>query len=133
MKKCKLNPLRALLHDSSEAYLVDLPRPLKYHPEFRFYKVVEGNVEATIFEALGVSYSWAEGTDPHADEEEIHIADKRMLATEMRSLMNRKDSPLPFEPYPEDEYGLGKLGITPEEAEKWFLANYYDIIKPWAH
>lgn len=127
MKKCKINPLKALLHDASEAYLVDLPRPLKYHPEFRFYKVVEANVQDAIYERFKVSFAWTMGTNPNADEEEIHVADKRMLSTEMAGLMNRQDSPLPFEPYP--DYGSVRLGMSPMEAEKWFLGNYNALVR----
>ena len=31
----------ALLHDASEAYLSDVPRPLKNLPEFEFYRLAE--------------------------------------------------------------------------------------------
>lgn len=127
MKKCKINPLKALLHDASETYLVDLPRPLKYHPEFRFYKVVEANVQDAIYERFNVSFAWEMGTNPNADEDEIHIADKRMLATEMLGLMNREDAPLPFEPYA--DYANVELGMSPMEAEKWFLANYKALVR----
>lgn len=118
MKKCKIDPLYGLLHDASEAYLVDLPRPLKYHPEFAFYKTVEAHVQLQIEEKFGLVLL------PEIDKE-LHIADKRMLATEMAGLMNRLDSPLPFEPYP--EYGSVRLGLSPEEAERWFLGNFYAL------
>lgn len=122
MKKCSLDPLSALLHDASEAYLVDLPRPLKYHPRFEFYKEVEEHVSTVIELRFGVLAL-------QDVKEEIHIADKRMLSTEMLGLMNRDDAPLPFEPYP--EYGSVKLGMSPEEAERWFLASYRDLtIRP---
>lgn len=120
MKKCSIDPLAALLHDASEAYLVDLPRPLKYHPEFQFYKVVEAHVSGCIEEKFGLTML------PEI-REEIHVADKRMLATEMLGLMNRQDSPLPFEPYP--DYGNVRLGLSPMEAEKWFLASFNYLAK----
>lgn len=122
MKKCKIDPLSALLHDASEAYLVDVPRPLKHHPKFGFYLQVEThatNVIAERFALLGMydKDAW----------DEIHVVDKRMLATEMAGLMNRQDAPLPFEPYP--DYADVQLGMSPMEAEKWFLANYYELVK----
>lgn len=120
MKKCAIDPLYGLLHDASEAYLVDLPRPLKYHPQFAFYKEVETYVQLQIEEKFGLVLLPEIG-------DEVHIADKRMLATEMLGLMNREDSPLPFEPYP--EYGTVKLGMSPEEAEKWFLGNFYSLAR----
>jgi uncharacterized protein len=121
MKKCKLDPLAALLHDASETYLVDLPRPLKYHPQFAFYKEVEAWVTGAIEERFSL-------IDLPEIREEIHIADKRMLATEMAGLMNRQDSPLPFEPYA--DYANVRLGLSPMEAERWFLANYRELVKP---
>lgn len=120
MKKCSLDPLSALLHDASEAYLVDLPRPLKYHPQFAFYKEVEAHVEGCIATKFGL-LRLKEVAD------EIHIADKRWLATEMAELMNRQDAPLPFEPYP--DYGSVRLGMSPMAAEKWFLGNYNALVR----
>lgn len=119
MRRCATDPLAALLHDGSEAYLVDLPRPLKYHPEFAFYRVVEAHVSEMIEQKFGLLML------PEVVEE-IHIADKRMLATEMHGLMNRQDSPLPFEPYP--ECADSRLGMDPKEAERWFLGNYATLV-----
>lgn len=121
MKKCNLDPLSALLHDASEAYLVDLPRPLKYHPQFAFYKKVEEQVQNVICTRFALYAKIKSVAD------EIHIADKRMLATEMAGLMNRQDAPLPFEPYA--DYASVKLGMSPEEAERWFLGNFYELVK----
>jgi len=43
----------ALLHDASEAYLVDMPAPIKRHlPDF---KVVEDRVQDVVFDAFGLS------------------------------------------------------------------------------
>lgn len=38
--------LAALLHDAAEAYVVDLPRPIKRQPELRAYLHIEERVEA---------------------------------------------------------------------------------------
>jgi hypothetical protein len=43
----------ALMHDASEAYLIDLPSPIKRHPDLRApYKELENRVQAVIAEAL---------------------------------------------------------------------------------
>jgi uncharacterized protein len=49
-------PLRkwALVHDFSEAYLVDMPRPIKHQPEFEFYNVAEGRIQRAVFERFGL-------------------------------------------------------------------------------
>lgn len=66
----------ALLHDAAEAFVHDVARPLKaLLPD---YKVIEKRIESVVFERLGVSY-------PLPDE--IDIADRRMLLTEIKLLM----------------------------------------------
>lgn len=73
--------LRALLHDASEAYLVDVPSPLKCTPEFAAYRDAEKTLQRTVFERFGVW--WGDGRDADL----VHEADLRMLATEKRDLM----------------------------------------------
>src|SRR5438552_3035736 len=43
----------ALLHDASEAYLSDIPRPLKQLPEFEFYKKAEQLLQDLIYAKFG--------------------------------------------------------------------------------
>lgn len=72
--------LWALLHDASEAYLVDLPRPLKYHGQFgEAYRAIEADVQRTILQAFGIRML--------AMPKPVHRADIVMLATERRDLM----------------------------------------------
>lgn len=87
--ECKLE---ALLHDASEAYLGDMPKPLKaMMPE---YSALEDEVSQAIADRFGAVYPW-----PAAVKE----ADLRMLETEHRDLMfNSPPWNLNFgEPYPE--------------------------------
>jgi uncharacterized protein len=68
--------LEALLHDASEAYLKDLPRPLKQLlPDYRH---IERRVEAVIRAKFGL---------PPIISEPVHRADLIMLATERRDLV----------------------------------------------
>ena len=69
-----------LLHDASEAYLQDIPSPLKELPEFRFYRKAEQRAMAAITEALQLI------TDRKAVED-VENADLFLLATERRDLM----------------------------------------------
>lgn len=46
-----------LMHDASEAYLLDVPSPLKSRPEFAFYRDAERKLQSTIFEWLGLNPS----------------------------------------------------------------------------
>ncbi len=75
--------LLALLHDASEAYLGDIPRPLKHSPVFDSYRVAERQLEAVIFQVFHV--------DVYADDagamQRIKDVDRRMLRTEQAQLM----------------------------------------------
>lgn len=50
----------ALLHDASEAYLSDIPRPLKQLPEFAFYKLAEGRLQRMIIRKFAGEINEAE-------------------------------------------------------------------------
>jgi len=81
--------LLALLHDASEAYLPDLPRPMKAElPEF---KKMEKNILWAIWEKFMPGYPWGLFLDV------IKEADNILLATEARDLMANMDdwAPLP--------------------------------------
>jgi uncharacterized protein len=47
--------LWGLLHDASEAYLVDVPRPVKYLPEMRGYRELEARIQSAIVRQFGLS------------------------------------------------------------------------------
>lgn len=73
--------LAALLHDASEAYLCDVPRPLKRMPEMVGYRSMERAVESVIAECFGLP-------DPMPAIVVHH--DMRALATEYRDLVPNK-------------------------------------------
>jgi hypothetical protein len=89
--KLELDPtdellLRALLHDSAEAYIKDVPGPAKRMPEFEGYRSVEHKIEKAIAErfqlpglsnplikradrlVLSLEQSLLRGTPPDSDE-----------------------------------------------------------------
>lgn len=71
--------LKGLLHDASEAYLVDLPTPLKDTPEIgEPYRVAEGALMAAIWERFDL---------PRGANIQVAWADAVLLATEVRDLM----------------------------------------------
>lgn len=74
--------LCGLLHDASEAYLVDLPRPVKRQPEMAAYSAAEDRVMAVIAERFGLPERFDK--DPR-----VKHADVVLLATEARDLMRR--------------------------------------------
>lgn len=68
-----------LLHDASEAYLADLPRPLKRLPEFAAYRAAKYDIMRAVAERFGL-----EGGEPEA----VRVADRRMCYTEARDLFS---------------------------------------------
>lgn len=108
--------LAALLHDASEAYLVDVPKPLKRLPIFEGYRELEHQLQDIIFKKFG----WHGG-----EHSSIKIVDVKMLATEARDLM----SPLhpewkqPAEPYP-----FVIEALEPQEAEQLYLNRFRELI-----
>lgn len=71
--------LEALLHDATEAYMKDIPTPLKaLLPE---YKIIERRLDSVIRQAFGL---------PPTMSLEVHDADQRVLDAEMRSFTNHR-------------------------------------------
>lgn len=77
-KHCRQWPLKGLLHDAAEAYLVDVPTPIKKHL-FGYT-----DIERTLLGVIGERFGLGGGLqDMHR---EVHNADGRALATEQRDL-----------------------------------------------
>jgi hypothetical protein len=68
--------LEALLHDASEAYLVDIPRPIKAH--LSEYRGFEDAMQRCIADKYGLIYPWPN---------ELKDMDEVMLALEHRTVM----------------------------------------------
>ena len=111
--------LAGLLHDASEAFLVDVPRPVKHSPALAGYRTIERQLEAVIAEAFGL----ATLTPPS-----VKVADERMLATEARDLMAKPQRPwgaLDAKPLP---MRLVRTW-TPRVARERFLARFAELTK----
>lgn len=86
--------LYGLLHDGSEAYLMDVPRPLKHDPQFAAYRAAEARLQRVIYAVFGL--------DPDDEPADLKTVDRRMLRTEQRDLMpppalaERRDDVEPF-------------------------------------
>lgn len=79
--------LAALLHDASEAYLIDMPSPIKQLlPD---YCKIESWLLEVIAEKFGFEYPLPK---------EVKLADKDMLETEWLELMDVKLRYLPYDP-----------------------------------
>lgn len=104
-----------LLHDAAEAYLMDLPRALKYSPSLDGYRVLEARVEKMIFGKFGLT-----GPKP----EVVKYADQMILRAEALEFG--------ILTHEWDVYKLPKCGIIPEgwephDAEAIFLEHARDL------
>jgi 5'-deoxynucleotidase YfbR-like HD superfamily hydrolase len=72
--------LTGLLHDSPEAFLTDLAKPVKEHKEMKVFKEAEDKLMYYIAIKFGLSYPF---------DEQIKVADKILLNTEYRDLMTK--------------------------------------------
>jgi 5'-deoxynucleotidase YfbR-like HD superfamily hydrolase len=108
--------LHALLHDAAEAYLGDLPHPLKHRsPLGVLYREVEAPLQAAILARFGL------GASPPAVVKEI---DRAALAAERAVLMRAADDAW----WPELD-GVEPLCVeidpwTPERAAREFLDRF---------
>jgi hypothetical protein len=103
----------ALLHDGSEAYCTDVPRPLK-----RFlagYAAVEAAIMAAICERFGL---------PFEMPEEVKIADTRILSDEAAQIMATPPVPWSTQQTP---FGVRLHCWSPARASNEFLDRFREI------
>jgi len=107
--------LWGLLHDASEAFLVDIPSPLKRMPEFAGYRDAEKQLMNVICDVFGLL---------HDEPLSVKIADKRILATEARDLTvteGRGWSTI------EEPYEFNITPWTPEYARIKFFSRLHEL------
>jgi hypothetical protein len=105
--------LTALMHDATEAYLVDVPRPIK--SSLSGYMEIEDELWRVMAEKYGL---------PRALPDEVKIADNAMLLAEREQNMapTDRDWRIPGEP--------AKVTLqfwSPKEAEEAFLARFAEL------
>lgn len=108
--------LWGLLHDASEAYLIDIPRPLKRSGKFEAYRDLEVIVTRAICKRFGL---------PEAEPYSVKRADTILLSTEARDLMYplRADWVQPTEPLP-----FKIESWSPQEAKNQFMKRFFSLI-----
>lgn len=98
--------LEALLHDASEAYLVDIPSPIKkLLPD---YIALEESVNIAICQKYGLTYPFSQT---------LKQIDKDMLVSEWENIMLQKNTEI-IECW------------SPERAKLEFLSMYYNLTIP---
>lgn len=109
MGESKKTALVGLLHDATEAYLVDLPRPVK--ASFPDYKSAEDRLWRVIARRYGL---------PEAMPAKVHEADNRILADEIRQNM----VPMDWHDKHDDPLGIRLQFWSPDRAETEFLLEF---------
>lgn len=102
------NVLWALLHDASEAYLIDVARPVKQSAAFAAYREAEAVMQCAVATRFSL---------PPDMPEAVHLADNVALAIEAREFM----TPLlpEWAPFVElDRPEIRLIAVSPQEAER---------------
>lgn len=106
----------ALLHDASEAYLTDIPRPLKYLPQFQFYRDAEKYLSEMIYVRFGLN---------PIEPEEVKRADWELLCEE--SMSKNIMSPLHPDWTARCENKINFRPLSPEHAEAYYLDKFHSL------
>ena len=109
--------LRGLLHDASEAFLIDLPRPLKQIQDFSVYRNIEAATQGVIYHKYGLPANLKLMVD-----EGIKVADNLLLAKEAKDLL---DNPYWCHAMPKSKQRIPIM--TPKEVEKKFLKKFEEL------
>ena len=106
-----------LLHDAAEAYLGDVPSPLK--KQLSQFSKFEHQMEKAVGEKFGINY------ELFADRE-LKQADVQLLIDEKAVLM--VDAPEPWPPGAPDMKDTDRIKCWgPEEAKRKFLERYKEL------
>jgi hypothetical protein len=103
----------ALLHDAAEAYINDLSRPLKHHPNMSAYLELEARIERVITECFMLG-------DIH--HRAIKNVDNALVCTEANQLMSEHGWTEGHNCY---DFDLPAWG--PDEAEFRFLKRFHEL------
>lgn len=110
--------LWGLLHDAAEAYVGDLPKPIKHHMG-RAFRAVEDRILQVIGETFGLSW-------PVPDS--VAVADRQMLVTEVERLMEHQSENWHLAYGFEPDHELPILPLTTNGAYRYFLATFHKLV-----
>lgn len=109
--------LTALLHDASEAYVVDVPRPVKRDRMMDGYVDAEKKIQAVIAEHFRLPYPYPEL---------VNLADTEILGYEAEGLMPANGLLLHYYISPEGkDYNWYAMDLTPCETREQFWDMWY--------
>ncbi len=110
--------LAALLHDASEAYLIDIPSPIKQH--LPGYKDIELRVMAAVGYKFG--FDWP-------PSEVIHDADQAQLKTEAKWLLPSKGDDWAHNYPTQMKHGILPKCVAPSIAKELFLGVFESLTR----
>lgn len=111
---CGADALAGLLHDGSEAYLLDMLSPIKtYMPD---YKAAEKRCQAVVYRRFGL---------PEVTPESVKVADRRLLKTERMQIMAPSAEPWVIDA--EEPLPLTIGGWSPSTAKVAFLDRFEQL------
>jgi hypothetical protein len=108
----RLMVLAGLLHDASEAYLTDIPSPIK--PFLTGYKKAERRLEECIARKFMVPYPWPK---------EVKEVDEAALGAEARDLVGGTDDWI----WTPSELPLVTNPVSPEVAKRLFMSKFNEL------
>lgn len=116
-----------LMHDAAEAYIGDIPRPIKRQPQLAGFVACEDEIHKVIAQKYGLR------VDPtaHAAVKEF---DDRILVDEIRALM--MDPQLYYEESTWlqglEATGVRIIGLSPSQAEEYFMERFRALFPEFA-
>lgn len=111
--------LQALLHDAPEAFLGDIPSPLKNTPEFSGYRDAEDRAWNQISMYYGVELELSSF---------VKEADAVALATEIRDFMPASGA---YNSYADPDSERLRA-LLPDSAEEFFLERFMELVPTWS-
>jgi 5'-deoxynucleotidase YfbR-like HD superfamily hydrolase len=123
--------LEALLHDATEAYVVDVPRPLKV--QLPDYQAIERKVQLAVWDAFGLpvvvvpiqtSSRVVERRDP-VESAVVKMFDTRILLDERAALMSATREAWGVDSY--EPLGVEIEGWHPARAGAEYLARFHEL------
>lgn len=107
--------LWGLLHDGGEAYLLDMPKPIKVRDAMAQYREAETAAQRAVIHAFGLVMP---------QPAEVTLADQRALATEDRDVRRLGRREVTYEPFVEQIVPAG-----PDEAMALFLERFNELAR----
>lgn len=114
--------LAALLHDASEAYLIDIPSPIKQH--LPGYKDIELRVMRCVADKFGCTWPPA-GPEGNI----IHEADQVQLKTEAKWLLPSKGDDWAHNYPTQMKHGILPKCVAPSIAKELFLGVFESLTR----